>query len=799
MLSVPTPPEEWRRLSALRALGVLDTEPDPELDAITSFASELFEAPIALISLVDEKRQWFKSKVGLDIVETDRDVAFCGYTILSDDNLVVLDTHADERFRDHPLVVGEPNIRFYAAAPLTLAGGERVGTLCVISPNPRTEFSPRDARALRTLSRQVVTFFENRRTLSEQRIARLVADTATDAFVASDPDGAIIYWNRGAEALFGYTSEEALGSPLDIIVPPEHRGAHLAGMKRLRNGGTPRLVGKTIEIPTVCKDGSRVMVELTLGMWSEPSSDRPSGFASIMRDVSQRKMTEKKLADQIAAIEAADEAIAILSPDGISQYMNRAYLELFGLPHNASDVPWTHVTAAHERERVMTEAFSAIREVGKWTGDVQGLTSSGALIDCELSLTRAERSVVAVVRDISQKREAIREQARLREQLLLLQRREVAGQVATGLAHDFNNLIAAISGSAALLERLEDDEARRHAERISLAARDASDLVARLMQTGKRQTDYQAQDLRRIVEDAASLIRPSLGRDQQLRLVMASEPIEAVVDRAETLQVILNLMLNARDAAGKDGNPDITVELGYDLPAAGQTAQVGSLPSERCARLCVRDNGAGIESDLITTIFDPFVTLRPGGGTGMGLAMSANIVVANGGAIVVESDPGKGSSFAVYWPLTPPHVTPSTTLLSRTGQTACLRGKTVLLVDDKPAVVDTLAALLEEAGAEVGPCTSGADAIAALAEDPEAWSLLITDFDMPGMNGADLALRAREIVPNLPTMLISALADSPRVLAQCGGLFSAVCSKTASPAEIVALASEAIANGGPNA
>ena len=796
MLSVPTPPEEWRRLSALRALGVLDTDPDPELDAITSFAADLFEVPIALISLVDEERQWFKSKVGLDISETHRDLAFCGYTILSDDNLVVLDTHRDKRFCDHPLVAGEPNVRFYAAAPLTLAGGERVGTLCIISPEPRSEFSSRDERALRTLARQVVTFFENRRTLSEQRIARLVADTATDAFVAADPDGAVIYWNRGAEALFGYTTEEALGSPLDIIVPPEHRGAHLAGMKRLRDGGTPRLVGKTIEIPTVRKDGSRVMVELTLGMWSEPSSDRPSGFASIMRDVSQRKMTEKKLADQIAAIEAADEAIAILSPDGISQYMNRAYLDLFGLPENAADVPWSHVTAAHERERVMSDAFTAVREVGKWTGEVQGLSSSGKFIDCELSLTRAERSVVAVVRDISQRREAIREQARMREQLLLLQRREVAGQVAAGLAHDFNNLIAAISGSAALLERSEDAEARRHAQRISLAARDATDLVARLMQTGKRQTDYQVQDLRQIVEDAAALIRPSLGRDQQLKLELADEPVEAMVDRAETLQVVLNLMLNARDAAIDNDCPDISVELDYCQPDSSLTAEVGTVPSERCARLCVRDEGIGMEPHMLASIFDPFVSMRPGGGTGMGLAMSANIVAANGGAIAVESRPGEGSCFSVYWPLTPPDQEATRTLHLHGSQASSLRGKTVLLVDDKPAVVDTLAALLEDAGAEVGPCTSGEDALAALAEDPEAWSLLITDFDMPGLNGAELAMRAREIVPDLPMMLISALADSPRVLGQCRSLFSTICSKTASPSEIVALASDAIASGG---
>ena len=135
--SAALPPDEERRLLALHQSGVLDTEPEERFDRYTRIAAALFDVPIALVSLVDRDRQWFKSRWGVDASETDRDLAFCAHAILGNDVMQVPDALADERFADNPLVIGEPRVRFYAGAPLSLGDGSLVGTLCVADHRAR--------------------------------------------------------------------------------------------------------------------------------------------------------------------------------------------------------------------------------------------------------------------------------------------------------------------------------------------------------------------------------------------------------------------------------------------------------------------------------------------------------------------------------------------------------------------------------------------------------------------------------------------------------------------------------------
>ena len=134
----PRPANEPDRLQALRQLLILDTPPEERFDRLTAFAAQEFDVPTALLSLIDNDRQWFKSRVGMDQCETSRGISFCGHAILQDDIMVVPDVNQDERFIDNPLVTGEPHIQFYAGAPLKLPGGQNVGTLCLIDNKPRT-------------------------------------------------------------------------------------------------------------------------------------------------------------------------------------------------------------------------------------------------------------------------------------------------------------------------------------------------------------------------------------------------------------------------------------------------------------------------------------------------------------------------------------------------------------------------------------------------------------------------------------------------------------------------------------
>jgi GAF domain-containing protein len=150
MLPAPIPVDDTARLDALRALLILDTPPEERFDRIVEFAASEFDVPIVLISLVDEKRQWFKARVGVEVCETEREISFCGHAILQRELFEVLDAARDPRFADNPLVLGEPFIRFYVGAPLTLPGGATVGSLCLIDTQPRG-FDDMDRAILGTL------------------------------------------------------------------------------------------------------------------------------------------------------------------------------------------------------------------------------------------------------------------------------------------------------------------------------------------------------------------------------------------------------------------------------------------------------------------------------------------------------------------------------------------------------------------------------------------------------------------------------------------------------------------------
>ncbi len=170
MIKAPLPPDETKRLQALRGYSILDTEPEASFNDLVFLAAHICQTPMARISLLDENRQWFKAKKGMDANETPRDIAFCAHGILQRDVFVVPDASQDERFADNPLVTGNPQIRFYAGAPLVTPDGHAIGMICVNDRVPR-QLSAEQLHALRTLSRMVVTELELRRQPLESKQA----------------------------------------------------------------------------------------------------------------------------------------------------------------------------------------------------------------------------------------------------------------------------------------------------------------------------------------------------------------------------------------------------------------------------------------------------------------------------------------------------------------------------------------------------------------------------------------------------------------------------------------------------
>lgn len=784
----PILPDEASRLAALHGLKLLDTSVEPGLDVITRLAADRFDCAIALVSLVETDRQWFPSRHGLEVTQTPRATSFCAHAIATDGVMVVPDATQDPRFVANPLVTGAPHIRFYAAAPLVTGDGYRIGTLCIIDGQPRRHFSDREATALTLMAGQVMELLESRRLRLSQRISELIGQTTTDAFVCTDGENRIIHWNRAAEQLFGWREDEALGQALDIIIPDRHRHGHATGVARLLNGGVPKLVGKTVEVPATCRAGHEIPIELSLGMWPAPDG-LPEGFAAIIRDVSARKaleveraLTEARLAQQVAAIEASDDGIAMTDPEGRFIFMNRAHAQMFG--HESVDSligqPWSILYDAANARFIEDVAMPVLGSTGRWRGETRGLHKSGSAVAQEVSLSlSADGGIVCVTRDIGERLTLEREKARLRDQLTIAQRQEAVGQLASGIAHDFNNLIAAIAGTASLLENAAEPGVRRHAERIQGAAATAAGLVDKLLTLGRRAPDRKPVDIGAMFGMVRDLVAPGLV-DPQHRIALELPPgqIHVEADATELIQVVMNLVLNARDALQPDRAGQIVLGLrsGDDMLPCG-VVRVGRLPQRPSVVISVSDNGAGIEPAHLAQIFQPFFTGKGPTGTGLGLAVVAGIVADAGGAIAVRSGTGEGTMFEVWWPLDAEMPAGRDLLPPAVADLGLLAGKSVLVVDDNPAMVETLVAMLEQLGAEPGPCLEAADALAAVEEDPDAWSLVITDYDMPGMSGAVLAQSIRAIRADLPLLLLTALPNSFGRRAGDAALFDAVLGK----------------------
>ncbi len=322
-MSAPVPENEDERLQALYACRVLDTPPEPQFDDIILLAAQICGVPLAAVSLIDRDRQWFKSILGLDATETPRDAAFCAYTILQPELMVVPDTQSDPRFSGNPLVTGDPGIRFYAGMPLVMSDGLALGSLCVIDKKPR-QLSTDQQAALRALGNQVASQLELKRHIAaqEQLIAeRLEAEKQLQAEIAErrwaeselervllqnaqvlasissiligvDADGLISTWNGAASHAFGLRTPEMLGQPFrDCGIRWEWESVH-AAVRHCEQEQTP------VRLEDVCysaPDGAEHYLGVTLTPISH-HSDEPQGFLLLAADITQRRIMEGQLA-----------------------------------------------------------------------------------------------------------------------------------------------------------------------------------------------------------------------------------------------------------------------------------------------------------------------------------------------------------------------------------------------------------------------------------------------------------------------------------------------------------------------
>jgi len=515
--------------------------------------------------------------------------------------------------------------------------------------------------------------------------------------------------------------------------------------------------------------------------------------AIVEADASRRREAETALAETEdryrTLFNSIDEGFCIIEffdgPHGpLSDYIhieaNPAYAQHAGIPD---------VVGQKLREMVPDEAdgwaalYGEVLRTGKPIRFERELVATGRYL--ELAAFRIEpasrRQVAVLFQDITARKraetalhqlngtletrvvEAIAERQKAEDELRQAQKMEAVGQLTGGIAHDFNNLLTGIIGSLDLLRiRLSQgrlSEIDRYVAAAQGASKRAAALTHRLLAFSRRQTlDPKPTDVNRLVTGMEELIRRTVGPQVALEVVTAGGLWPALVDASQLESSLLNLCINARDAMPNGGR--ITIETAnkwLDERAAGER----DLPPGQYLSLCVTDTGVGMTPEVIARAFDPFFTTKPTGqGTGLGLSMVYGFVRQSGGQVRIYSEVGHGTTMCLYFPR---HFLGEAETIPTDEQAThapTQTGKTVLVVDDEPAVRMLVLEVLDELGFTGIEATDGAAGLRVLQADARI-DLLITDVGLPGgMNGRQLADAARMARPNLPVLFITGYAEN---------------------------------------
>lgn len=493
-----------------------------------------------------------------------------------------------------------------------------------------------------------------------------------------------------------------------------------------------------------------------------PAVTRELGDAANRRE---RRRAEDQLRGSLQTVAAMFRAtpapIIVIDPQGRVLRWNPAAEQVFGwtaeevIGKELPIVPKNKYAEFHDRLR------RALKGEHLPSAEVTRLRKDGSEVRVVLSTARLtdgngdEPSVMGIFLDVT-------EQRALEEQFRQAQKMEAVGRLAGGIAHDFNNVLTAIHGYASLLvaDLPDHDEHRSDAQEIVNAAERAASFTRQLLAFSRKQViQPEAIDLNVVVTDLKKLLDRMIGEHVALNVTLNPGPTFVFADKGQIEQVIINLVVNARDAM--EGSRDAAVGLRtYCTSLDAQKAL--ELRCETPGTYCVvevTDRGMGIEPEYLELIFEPFFTTKDvGKGTGLGLSTVYGIARQNGGFVSVSSVVGEGSTFSLFLPEVEAPAEKAPAASQRTRESEDAAARTILVVEDEAAIRQLVVRVLERAGYRVLSAGDPSEALRILAEEP-AVELLLTDLMLPQMSGKELAGRAQAMQPNLRVVLMSGYAD----------------------------------------
>ncbi|GCL61978.1 CHASE domain-containing protein [Pseudaquabacterium pictum] len=475
-------------------------------------------------------------------------------------------------------------------------------------------------------------------------------------------------------------------------------------------------------------------------------------------------------------VETASEGIWMVDAQGLTTFANPALLRLLGCA--AGDLtgrPWADFMDADGG--VALHGAGAGAAVAQH--DIRFRRPDGSQLWAQVSASRIVdeagqgAGMLAMVTDVSQRHQDEARRTLLEDQLRQSQKMEAIGTLAGGIAHDFNNILAAILGNVALVQQDlgSSHPSQPRLQQIAQAGARARSLVQQIVTFSRQQPQaLVVQPLRPLLEETVKLLRATLPARVQLVLQGATEPLPVAADATQLQQVLLNLCTNAWHALPGDSGR-IAVGLDSTVLDAGLAERLGGLHPGPHVHVWVQDDGTGMDEATRQRIFEPFYTTKPvGQGTGLGLAVVHGIVTSHGGAITVDSTPGRGSTFHLYFPqaqqaLAAPDSSASTPL-RLLGQ-----GRHVLYVDDDPVMGLMVETLLLRQGWRVSCLDDPRAALARAQQAGDAVDVVVTDFNMPGLSGLELARTLADSRPALPVVITSGyITDGLRAEARQAGV-----------------------------
>lgn len=567
------------------------------------------------------------------------------------------------------------------------------------------------------------------------------------------PDGTVRLWNSAAEQIFGWKAEEVLGQRIPFV--PEEKGAEFEAILR---AALERKGLKGIEVWRKRKDGTPVLVSLSVAPLFD-AQGRHMGFVGVLEDITERKRIEEEHLRLVSAVEHTAECVVITKLDGTVVYVNPAFEPVTG--YARSEVIGKNpriLKSGRQAPEFYRHLWATLNAGEVWTGCFVNRRKDGTLIETEavispvLDAAGRPAHYVAVERDVTQQRH-------LEEQLRQGQKMEALGRLAGGIAHDFNNLLTAITGYSDLLVSLlpADERSQGYLDEIRKAGRRAASLTQQLLAFSRRQTvEARVLDLNSVIRDMHNMLRRLIGEDLELVLDLAPALGPVKADPGQMEQVLLNLVVNARDAMPEGGR--VTISTADVQLAEADTAHHVEVAPRSYVTLSVCDTGCGIDPEILAHIFEPFFTTKDKGkGTGLGLAMVYGIARQSAGSVSVSTEKGKGTVFRVYLP----RITGASDAgaSGKSRQAARSGSETILLVEDDDVVRNLVRRVLESRGYRVLEARRGAEALDLVRAHGGPLHLLLTDVVMPEMSGRELARHVRGLHPRVRVLYISGYAD----------------------------------------